>query len=278
MNSLPPELLLSIIGIAADCSSTYESYRARLRTLSALTLVDRQFHQIAQPLLPQQLYFRNSDDERAFTRRCSFQKVQKVASEVLSHWQNPNPQSRDFAKLNELRIQNSALAGLAGLSNHKPDEIVSRGVSTLSPSTLPLSVSLLFDLDPRNIAITRGRSSLASDSSLNHSHLRIRLPCEPISSNADIKSSLEFAHKLVKESTTLEELYLDLYPQDGRRGFVLGKELEEEEKKLAEIAREKKVEIIWENHEADWCRSRVSKELWRRCKAKKEKERHRRQG
>ncbi|GAA5986615.1 hypothetical protein JCM5350_008318 [Sporobolomyces pararoseus] len=277
MKSLPPELLLQIIELAAECSSLYQSYKLRLRALSALTLVNRQFHQIAQPLLPQQLHFQSRNKEDVLSKSCVFQEVQK-ATDKIGFSTSLSGQSGNFAKLKELRLYGLALSGLASLSNHKPDEIVSRGVSTLSPSTLPLSVSLLFDLDPRNIAITRGRSSLASDSSLNHSHLRIRLPCESIFSSGDIKSSLEFAHHLVKESANLEELYLDLYPRDGRRGFVLEKELEEEVRKLEEIAREKNIEIIWENQEDDWCRSRVSKEFWRRSKEKKNKEEHPREG
>ena len=52
----------------------------------------------------------------------------------------------------------------------------------------------------------------------------------------------------------------------------MGKQLAEKIEKLEEIAREKKVEIIRENHEDDWCMSLVSKEFWRRCKEKKEKQ------
>ena len=58
----------------------------------------------------------------------------------------------------------------------------------------------------------------------------------------------------------------------------MDKELEEEVRKLEEIAREKNIEIIWENQEDDWCRSRVSKEFWRRSKEKKNKEEHPREG
>jgi hypothetical protein len=58
MNSLPPELVSSIIESAAECSSIYESYEERLQTLSALALVNRTFYQFAQPLLPLRIYFK----------------------------------------------------------------------------------------------------------------------------------------------------------------------------------------------------------------------------
>jgi len=58
MNSLPPELLSSIIESAAECTSIYESCKARLQTLSALALVNRTFYQLAQPLLPLRIYLK----------------------------------------------------------------------------------------------------------------------------------------------------------------------------------------------------------------------------
>lgn len=76
----------------------------------------------------------------------------------------------------------------------------------------------------------------------------------------------------MEESTIVEELYLDLYPRNERRDYELEKEWEEEIQKLEKIARKKQIEIIRENHEDDWCMSLVSKEFWRRCKEKKEKE------
>jgi hypothetical protein len=61
MNSLPPELLSSIIELAAKCTSFYDSYKDRIRTLSALALVNRTFYQFAQPLLPQKVYLKKED-------------------------------------------------------------------------------------------------------------------------------------------------------------------------------------------------------------------------
>jgi hypothetical protein len=63
MNTLPPELLSSIIESAAECSSIYESYEERLQTLTALALVNRNFYHIAQPLLPQKVYLRKWGSE-----------------------------------------------------------------------------------------------------------------------------------------------------------------------------------------------------------------------
>ncbi|GAA5986012.1 hypothetical protein JCM5350_005496 [Sporobolomyces pararoseus] len=151
------------------------------------------------------------------------------------------------------------------------DEIEPGGTSSLSPSSPPLPVPLLFDLDPRHTSTSWGRSSLAPSSSLSHSHIQIRLPCEPIPHRRQIEAALFLVETLLNESTVLEELYLDLYPRDGRRGYELDEELQERIRKLEDPNRKTKVEIIWENHEDDWCRSRVSKEFCKRCKEKKEK-------
>lgn len=55
MNSLPPELLTSIVRIAAHCDSTEESNRSRLETLSSLARVNRTFHRLARPLLARKI-------------------------------------------------------------------------------------------------------------------------------------------------------------------------------------------------------------------------------
>ncbi|GAA5986027.1 hypothetical protein JCM5350_005503 [Sporobolomyces pararoseus] len=151
------------------------------------------------------------------------------------------------------------------------DKIEPRVTSSLFPSPPPPPVPVLFDLDPRHTATSWGRSSLAPNSSLSHSHIRIRLPCEPIPHRRQIEAALFLVETLLNESTVLEELYLDLYPRDGRRGYELDEELQERIRKLEDPNRKTKVEIIWENHEDDWCRSRVSKEFWRRSKARKKR-------
>jgi len=102
-------------------------------------------------------------------------------------------------------------------------------------------------------------------------HVRIRFPCERIAQDHQVEAALSFVDDLLGKSTVLEEIYLDIYPRGGRRDYVLSWKLGKKIKKLEELAKEKKVEIIWENHEDDWCRSRVTKEFWRRCKEKKDK-------
>jgi hypothetical protein len=64
MNSLPPELVSSIIESGAESNALYDSYRARQRTLSALSLVNRTFLSFAQPLLAQKVYLKKEEDLR----------------------------------------------------------------------------------------------------------------------------------------------------------------------------------------------------------------------
>jgi hypothetical protein len=109
------------------------------------------------------------------------------------------------------------------------------------------------------------------ESASTKTNVRIRFPCERIAQDHQIEAALSFVDNLLGKSTVLEEFHLDLHPRDGRREYALSHELEKKIEKLEELAKEKKVEIIWESHEDDWCRSRVSKEFWRRCKAKKNK-------
>ncbi|GAA5972395.1 hypothetical protein JCM3765_007359 [Sporobolomyces pararoseus] len=364
MNSLPPELLSSIIESAVECSSLYDSYKARIKTLSALTLVNRQFHEIAQPLLPQKVYFRHRWEEAAFSKGRSTGEVFDLVADLPNHglvYQSLG----DFARLRELRIVACGGVPLWRLSDHNhlkrlsfehcglimdvpdhsfvlphleqlsfervhgfvhsesgllapffststfpslralgikaldssapPGAHTHRGVGLFSPSLLaqldcittdeieprgdpthslsppPLPVPVLFDVDPRRTSTSWGRSSLAPDSSLSQTHLRIRLSCEPLPHRRQIEAALFLVETLLNETKVLEELYLDLYPRDGRRYYVLDEELQERIRKLEDPNRKTKVEIIWENHEDDWCRSRVSKEFWRRSKAKKQK-------
>jgi hypothetical protein len=63
MNSLPPELISSILESAAECNS-FDSYKSRQRTLSALSLVNRTFYSFAQPLLLQKVYLKKEEDVR----------------------------------------------------------------------------------------------------------------------------------------------------------------------------------------------------------------------
>ncbi|GAA5997939.1 hypothetical protein JCM5350_000041 [Sporobolomyces pararoseus] len=365
MTSLPPELLSSIVNLAADCSSTYESWDDRMDTLLSLTLVNKTFHGIAQPLIPEKFFFKEDDDVvgepfedfmrcrttvniksltfepklEAFCYKlpilfgfdnltelrvqcCGDMSLQTFkAHRHLSrltlydgyfHYDPESDSNIVLPSLVELTLENTSLVmhesfgagaissllseshfpslqalgtkGIRGCSfedDSDPEPIFADSLITqleclttdkvpirTATSKLPVPVPFLFDIRAEEELDEDFRSFIEfALPSPSHSHLRIRLPSESISSREDIKSALEFANKLVKGSTILEELYLDLYPRDGRRGFVLGKILEKMIKKLEEVAREKNVEIIWENHEDDWCRSRVSKEFWRRSKA-----------
>ncbi|GAA5965922.1 hypothetical protein JCM3765_006489 [Sporobolomyces pararoseus] len=394
MNSLPPELLSSIVDLAADCSSIYDSWNTRMETLLALTLVNKVFHGIAQPLLPQKFFFKEDDNVvgepfEDFMRSGVTAKIESLTFEPkFEAYYYKLPMLLGFENVTELKVKSCAdmslqtfeahqrklLSPLAGnrvgwallltlnsadlsritlyegnfhydadtdadISQRSLTELTLEDISIiiyeshkegatpplLSESHFPslralglkdfrgrfrlmdqivFSASLIARLDclstddksiptaARDLPIPapflldkRVEESLDDDvyspyvlgslspsPSPSHTHLRIRLPCEPIPSSQDIKSALESANNLVKDSINIEELYLDLYPRDGRRDYVLEKELEKQIKKLEDTARKKNVEIIWENHEDDWCGSRVSKEFWRRCKAKKEKE------
>jgi hypothetical protein len=150
-------------------------------------------------------------------------------------------------------------------------------------SSLPLPVPFLYDVDPAlflwdeipgqtslQISFSGPRPTVDLEPAFTKPHVRIRFPCKTIAEDKHIEAALSFVETLLVKSTVLAELYLDLYPRNGRRDYVLSQNLGKEVEKLEELAKEKKVEIIWENHEDDWCRSRVSKEFWRRCKGKKE--------
>jgi hypothetical protein len=84
MNSLPPELVSSIIESAAECSSIYESYKARLQNLSALALVNRTFYQLAQPLLPLEIFVKVKDPEHLEDSKVP-DKLKDLVKNDLSH-------------------------------------------------------------------------------------------------------------------------------------------------------------------------------------------------
>lgn len=76
MYRLPPELLTQVVEDCALCTSSHIHCRQRLDTLSRLCLVNRQFRQIAQPLL-EQIVVRQSD------RREDVLKTREVTTRVL---------------------------------------------------------------------------------------------------------------------------------------------------------------------------------------------------
>ncbi|GAA5893930.1 uncharacterized protein JCM6883_003675 [Sporobolomyces salmoneus] len=358
--SLPPELLSDIIELAAQCDSTYDSYKERLRTLSSLSLVNQTFRELSQPLLAEKLQIRSSKDDTNHLKGDLKGKIKSWTDDrPLRPSDSPHPPDcyadttewrimrghvhlntvgrhqhitrlslencvvRDFAQVVlsqvvELSIDtvqipvfltskpgdhflsSSRFPALRALALRK---VMAGGVSRppnlqyslasrldcivadrLYPSPdqpdlpetpsahLRYPVPFLYDLNPRHTTTSWGRSSLAPGESPSQTHVRIRLDCEPIAHRRQIEAALFLVEILLNESTVLEELYLDLYPRDGRRGYELDEELEERIRKFEDPARKTHAKIIWENHEDDWCRSLVSKEFWKRSREKKEKE------
>jgi hypothetical protein len=194
-----------------------------------------------------------------------------------------------FPSLRALGLQGYSLTTLASASSpttspHRSflaqlDCITVDEDTQLRGLPLRLSVPFLYDVDPAsfplfqtNRIVSQARLYLMinMESASTKTHVRIRFPCEPIAPDHQIEAALSFVDNLLIKSTLLEELYLDLYPRDGRRDYGLSQNLEKKIEKLEKLAKDKKVEIVWENHEDDWCRSRISKEFWRRWKGKKE--------
>ncbi|GAA5894379.1 uncharacterized protein JCM6883_003805 [Sporobolomyces salmoneus] len=133
----------------------------------------------------------------------------------------------------------------------------------------------LFDLSHLrsfHTIISSIRTAGSPDPLFSRTHVRIRLPCKPTPVRSAVKSAFCLAECLLGHSTALKELYLDFYPRDGPSDYELDQDLEGRITKLEDQAREKKVEIIWETHEDDWCKSFVSKEFWRRSKEKKQRQ------
>lgn len=105
MDSLPPELISTIIEHAATCASTEESYRLRLDALSSLALVNRNLHRFAQPLLAQKVIVRSSKGWLS-SKNPEF----KAAIKSLTHHNlevlplSPLVSPYEFAGLRELRL------------------------------------------------------------------------------------------------------------------------------------------------------------------------------
>ncbi|GAA5964700.1 hypothetical protein JCM3765_004359 [Sporobolomyces pararoseus] len=118
MNSLPPELLSSIVEQAAQCDSTYDSYRLRIRSLSALSLVNRTFRQLAQPLLPQKVWFRKENEVEEFRK---IGKMVQVAS--LRYEQAENivctRSFEGFSFMTELRVRKVNDFDIMALNGHQ---------------------------------------------------------------------------------------------------------------------------------------------------------------
>ncbi|GAA5838882.1 hypothetical protein JCM3766R1_004237 [Sporobolomyces carnicolor] len=347
MNSLPTELLSTIIEYAATCDSTEESYQSRLEVLSSLALVNRTLHQIAQPLLPQKaaitsltqerqpsdpivtlepaqdfaglselrivfavLYLRdlarlpqlarlslkNSDVEygaedislstvEELSLDCAQTMCLRGATDFLTIERFPSLRALaafgfdgwldEFATVVQAKIAESLLSQL--------DCIVTDDIKALlrheppSPtSARPVVPPVLLDFACCDEDYASCWRTLASDSRLSNAHIRLRRACEPTLDRGCIDAALSAAEQLLKDSNVLEELYLDLLPR--RQGvYELDDELAASMDRIEDLGRQSKVKIVWESHQDDWCRSLVSKEFWKRCKAERdERERKKR--
>ncbi|GAA5882519.1 hypothetical protein JCM16303_001778 [Sporobolomyces ruberrimus] len=118
-------------------------------------------------------------------------------------------------------------------------------------SQIPKWIPFIYDID----------SSFATESMFDLSDLRDEVP--------EISAALRIAELLIENYDMLEELYLDLYPRDARRGYKLDEALERRVGAIEELAEANEVEIIWENHEDDIMKSLVSREFWKRRREEK---------
>ncbi|GAA5981109.1 hypothetical protein JCM5350_007158 [Sporobolomyces pararoseus] len=348
---------------AAHCDSSYDSYRSRLRTLSALSLVNRIFRDLAQPLLPQKVWLKEENEMEEFKR---IGKTEEVANLRHEHKEKKfcRQNFEGFSFMTEFRIGNTARFNITTLDQHQhlkrlaledtsvllktdfyrfalprleelsldsvgvTDDYTLTTISTSSfltasrfPSLRALSVKrlfcqtlfengdygittvdyysipqldcvtldeheyqswirshqsssgsslpsfssipLLFDIDS-----TLPFSSYAPGSSVcANSHVRLQLVSDSIADNHRTVSRLE---ALLARSTILKEVYLEASGRDARGS---DKGLRRRIEEVEQFAEQKNVEFIWENHGDDWCRSRVSKEFWRKSKEKREKAR-----
>lgn len=154
------------------------------------------------------------------------------------------------------------------------DRVVVDDVEACLPPSIdtPIPNNLLFDMDGDCGTEAEDYNELRELPIPSLPRVRIRFDCRFTLIPARLHAHLDLIETFLTESNVLEELYLDLYPRDGRRGYTLIEELEERIRKIEELAKEKNVEISWESHEEDIIRSLVSKEFWKRCREEKERE------
>ncbi|GAA5964681.1 hypothetical protein JCM3765_004351 [Sporobolomyces pararoseus] len=138
------------------------------------------------------------------------------------------------------------------------------------PPSFPVPV--LFDLELFHDEYQGLHATLVPEYAREQTHVRLRLRSEPPPPDRTIRITLGLAIDLLDRSKVLKELYLDHYSPN-RKGKVYEQDarLEETRRKFIELGREKKVEIISEDHEGSWCGGRASKEFWRRCREKRGK-------
>ncbi|GAA5838856.1 hypothetical protein JCM3766R1_004230 [Sporobolomyces carnicolor] len=141
MNSLPTELLSTIIDYAASCDSTEESYRSRLELLSSLALVNRALHQIAQPLLSRKVIIK-SDKQWLSSKGPTFQAaIESLASREYQHAVLTSEAYRvsnfELFKGGQIvKLTNAAIAELARLSLKDSDVKYGADITDISLSTV----------------------------------------------------------------------------------------------------------------------------------------------
>ncbi|GAA5825900.1 hypothetical protein JCM5353_004546 [Sporobolomyces roseus] len=212
----------------------------------------------------------------------SLRHVQVTINAFTSNWTNPSflsvdrfPSLRALAciRYNSLLIATiqavlrepipaDLLAQLEFLSVDEFDEIPDDRSLIQSPVPIPF----LYDLDHSHLTRNWGRHSLPAGP-LSQEYIRIRLPCEPIPHRREIEAALFLAEDLVNESQMLKVLYLDLFPRDGK--YQLDEDLRKRIEHLEDPRRSRKVEVVWEDSEKDFCCSLVSMDFWRRSKDRK---------
>jgi hypothetical protein len=125
-----------------------------------------------------------------------------------------------------------------------------------------ISLPVLFDVDCLDEALT-----------LPESRLRVLFPQVPSGiPDYEIDDVLATVQDLLDNPGVLEELYLDITDGNGSARYALEGNVAERIRNMEDLAKEKEVEIIWENRTDDWCEGRVSKEFWRRSRENRGKE------
>lgn len=121
MNRLPPELLHQIVEDCYPYNSPLADYKRRRSTLSSLCLVNRQFRQIAQPLLPQMIMLTSDRDEPALHEERIYRRFTKCVFtqgpyDSESPWQ---VKFSAFLALRECRMSPGGCSALNPLNGHQ---------------------------------------------------------------------------------------------------------------------------------------------------------------
>lgn len=135
-----------------------------------------------------------------------------------------------------------------------------------SSASEPRPLPILFDLDLVMPIMPSVPILSFSAASLRQRYARVRIPSNVV----PVENALILAESLLLCSSALKEVYLDLGPPALKSDFRSEGDLKVKLGKLEELAREKEIEIILENHSNDWFKSWISEEFWRRCRERRE--------